>query len=222
MLVIPIVLLLSTDRPRASSSSASSSSSSSSASSSSFRWSVALVVVMGVGFWISFWMYLSHRFVVTSAQQQSKNGGGGAAVTRGDGDGGGWNWLNECYGFLLSVPDLTPNIGLWWYFFTEMFDRFRAFFLIIFHTHTLAYVVPLFLRFRTEPVFLAHVLIAVYALFKPYPTIGDTAFAICFSVLQLPLVLPSKCEFALVVVVGCVGVGCCFLFVFFDDWTMMR
>lgn len=32
----------------------------------------------------------------------------------------------------LSLPDLTPNSGLWWYFFTEMFDHFRPFFLMAF------------------------------------------------------------------------------------------
>lgn len=28
----------------------------------------------------------------------------------------------------LTVSDLTPNVGLNWYFFTEMFDHFRSFF----------------------------------------------------------------------------------------------
>ena len=32
----------------------------------------------------------------------------------------------------LTLPDLTPNPGLWWYFFTEMFDHFRPFFLMVF------------------------------------------------------------------------------------------
>jgi len=31
-----------------------------------------------------------------------------------------------------QLPDLTPNPGLWWYFFTEMFDHFRPFFLMVF------------------------------------------------------------------------------------------
>ncbi len=30
------------------------------------------------------------------------------------------------------LPDLTPNPGLWWYFFTEMFEHFRPFYLIVF------------------------------------------------------------------------------------------
>lgn len=32
----------------------------------------------------------------------------------------------------LTLPDLTPTTGLWWYFFTEMFDHFRPFFLMVF------------------------------------------------------------------------------------------
>src|SRR6266850_2601185 len=34
--------------------------------------------------------------------------------------------------FRFLLPDLTPNPGLWWYFFTEMFDHFRPFFLMVF------------------------------------------------------------------------------------------
>lgn len=37
----------------------------------------------------------------------------------------------------LSVSDLTPNVGMWWYFFTEMFDHFRSFFLGVFQVSLL-------------------------------------------------------------------------------------
>jgi hypothetical protein len=33
------------------------------------------------------------------------------------------------------VPDLTPNVGLFWYFFMEIFDHFKSFFLFIFQYH---------------------------------------------------------------------------------------
>lgn len=36
----------------------------------------------------------------------------------------------------LSVSDLTPNVGLSWYFFTEMFDHFRKFFTGVFQVST--------------------------------------------------------------------------------------
>ena len=38
----------------------------------------------------------------------------------------------------LTLPDLTPNTGLWWYFFTEMFDHFRPFFLVVFSVSSCA------------------------------------------------------------------------------------
>ncbi len=41
-----------------------------------------------------------------------------------------WTLLTEATS--LTLPDLTPNPGLWWYFFTEMFDHFRPFFLMVF------------------------------------------------------------------------------------------
>ena len=41
-------------------------------------------------------------------------------------------WTRATHGFLLRAEDLTPNLGLFWYFFAEMFDEFRAFFLCAF------------------------------------------------------------------------------------------
>lgn len=31
-----------------------------------------------------------------------------------------WDFLASCYGAQITVPDLTPNVGLWWYFFIEI------------------------------------------------------------------------------------------------------
>lgn len=59
---------------------------------------------------------------------------------------GSWNFLRSNYSILLLMTDLTPNIGLWWYFFTEMFEDFRAFFLGVFQLHLLIYIVPLCIK----------------------------------------------------------------------------
>lgn len=48
----------------------------------------------------------------------------------------------------LLLPTLTPSLSLWWYFFIEIFDHFRDFFLLVFNVHLLAWVVPICLRFR--------------------------------------------------------------------------
>lgn len=77
----------------------------------------------------------------------------------------------------LGHRDLQPNIGLFWYFFTEMFDHFRVFFLYTFQLNALVlYLVPLTLKFRKEPLFMATLLIALNAIFRSYPCIGDVAF----------------------------------------------
>ncbi|XP_018026844.1 phosphatidylinositol glycan anchor biosynthesis class U protein [Hyalella azteca] len=52
---------------------------------------------------------------------------------------GGWDFLEATYGFILSAPDLTPNIGLFWYFFTEMFEHFRLFFLAVFQLNAVIF-----------------------------------------------------------------------------------
>ncbi|KAL8935037.1 MAG: hypothetical protein Q9216_005610 [Gyalolechia sp. 2 TL-2023] len=48
--------------------------------------------------------------------------------------GHSWEFLRSTYGVHLLLPDLTPNVGLWWYFFIEMFDSFREFFLVMRYT----------------------------------------------------------------------------------------
>ena len=48
----------------------------------------------------------------------------------------------------LTVPDQTPNLGLFWYFFTETFEHFRIFFLCVFQINAFVYILPLTVRFR--------------------------------------------------------------------------
>lgn len=58
-----------------------------------------------------------------------------------------------------------------------MFEHFRLLFVCAFQINALAlYIVPLTLRFKKEPVLLATVLIALSAIFKSYPCVGDVGF----------------------------------------------
>jgi phosphatidylinositol glycan class U len=50
----------------------------------------------------------------------------------------------------LTLPDLTPNTGLWWYFFTEMFDHFRPFFLMVFSVSCSPHVLYIFSPYALE------------------------------------------------------------------------
>jgi phosphatidylinositol glycan class U len=84
-----------------------------------------------------------------------------------------WNFVPAVFMTPLTLPDLTPNPGLWWYFFIEMFDAFREFFLGVFWLHMLSYSVPFALRFRRQPLAGVLLMIGVIAVFQPYANAGD-------------------------------------------------
>lgn len=97
--------------------------------------------------------------------------------------GGSWEFISSAYGVHLLLPDLTPNVGLWWYFFIEMFDSFREFFLGVFWLHLGGYVGGLCLRIRKQPLFVITTMLGIFAIFKPYPSISDTS--LYFAMLPL-------------------------------------
>lgn len=89
--------------------------------------------------------------------------------------GGLSEMVKKTHGFILNVEDLSPNIGVFWYFFAEVFEFFRSFFLIVFHINILFMLVPLVIRLRHRPCFLAFVYIAIMSMLKSYPSVGDSA-----------------------------------------------
>ena len=86
---------------------------------------------------------------------------------------GSWEFISSTYGVQILLPDLTPNVGLWWYFFIEMFDSFRNFFLGVFWIHLASYVGGLTIRIRRQPLFVLTILLGIFTIFKPYPSISD-------------------------------------------------
>jgi GPI-anchor transamidase subunit U len=93
---------------------------------------------------------------------------------------GSWDFLSATYGFHLTAPDLTPNVGLWWYFFIEIFDPFRDFFLGVFWLHLAGYTGGLTLRIRRQPLFVITTLLGIFTIFKPYPSISDVSLYLAF------------------------------------------
>ena len=64
--------------------------------------------------------------------------------------GNSWTFMYSTLGFTLAVPELTPNMGLFWYFFTEMFEHFRVFFVCTFQINCFVYVYPLASRLKNQ------------------------------------------------------------------------
>ncbi|XP_043946216.1 phosphatidylinositol glycan anchor biosynthesis class U protein [Protopterus annectens] len=91
-----------------------------------------------------------------------------------------WDFIPSVYGFILSVPDLTPNIGLFWYFFAEIFEHFSLFFVCVFQINVFFYTIPLAVKLKQHPMFLMFVQLAIISIFKSYPTVGDVALYMAF------------------------------------------
>ncbi|XP_044580608.1 phosphatidylinositol glycan anchor biosynthesis class U protein [Cotesia glomerata] len=118
---------------------------------------------------------------------------------------GNWNFIKNTMGFILIVPDLRPNIGLYWYFFTEMFEHFRGLFIASFQINVgLLYVVPLALRLRNDPMLLSFAYLAIIAIFKSYPSLGDVGFYIALLPMWQHLFRHTQQGF----IVGCFMLFC--------------
>lgn len=101
------------------------------------------------------------------------------------------DFLSSCYGAQITLTDLTPNIGLWWYFFIEIFDSFRSFFIGVFWIHLMGYVGAMTLRLPQQPLFVIISLTGLIAIFKPYPSTSDVA--LYFGLLPLyQHIMPCK------------------------------
>ncbi|KAJ1892251.1 hypothetical protein LPJ66_006458 [Kickxella alabastrina] len=85
----------------------------------------------------------------------------------------GAEYFSATFDFTLRVADLQPNVGLFWYFFIEIFDEFRSFFFVVFQLTALAFAVPVTWRFRNDPLFGAAMLVGVISALKSYPSWGD-------------------------------------------------
>lgn len=101
---------------------------------------------------------------------------------------GSWKFLDSTVGFINNHRDLQPNIGLFWYFFMEMFDHFRLLFLYTFQMNaTVLYLLPLAFKLRNTPMLLLTILTGLTAVFRSYPCVGDVAFYMALIPMWRPL-----------------------------------
>ncbi|KPM04530.1 phosphatidylinositol glycan anchor biosynthesis class U protein-like protein [Sarcoptes scabiei] len=92
---------------------------------------------------------------------------------------GSLKFIDSVYVFRWTVSDLTPNIGVFWYFFSEIFDHFRSFFIWIFQINFFIYIIPLTMRLKENPYFLSFITLVNHSIFKPYPTVSDLILFLC-------------------------------------------
>lgn len=109
----------------------------------------------------------------------------------------GYFW--ESYVWQLKVSDHTPNVGLFWYFFSMVFDRFRPYFLFAFNVQILVYVVPLALRTWRRPLIMTTVLVSLVGMLRPYPTFGDMALPFALALMHPEAIARMRIKAILIV-----------------------
>ena len=88
------------------------------------------------------------------------------------------------YSKRLHFDNVVPNMGLWWYFFIEMFQEFIPFFKSVFNLFSMGMIIPLTVRFNNYytnnpmknlfPLYCWVISLGWLILTKPYPTLGET------------------------------------------------
>lgn len=110
--------------------------------------------------------------------------------------GGDIAWILASYGTEIFFSKISPNLGLWWYFFTEIFEFFLKFFVGVFNIYSVVYVLPLTVRFQKARfldsenhnkyrIFPLVICYGFTVLTKPYPTLCDLTFVINILALLL-------------------------------------
>mmetsp|Transcript_7147 Transcript_7147/g.10249 ORF Transcript_7147/g.10249 Transcript_7147/m.10249 type:complete len:552 (+) Transcript_7147:111-1766(+) len=88
--------------------------------------------------------------------------------------------IHQTYGQSASFSDLNPNLGLLWYLFIQMFQRFRPFFVVYLNLLPYIFIFPLLIRLHQYPLDLVVVFNFIWTIFKPSPTLHDLVFALTF------------------------------------------
>ncbi|XYA02623.1 hypothetical protein QA089_005209 [Meyerozyma guilliermondii] len=113
-----------------------------------------------------------------------------------------FGFVEQCYGTIIFFSKIVPNVGLWWYIFTEMFNFFTPFYLGVFNLYSAIFIVPISVRFfrrggSGDP-FLAYWLSYLWLSFtKSYPGIADLGLMLSILPIFYNTALPH-CKFLVV------------------------
>lgn len=80
----------------------------------------------------------------------------------------------DLYKTRLTFASVTPNMGLWWYFFIEMFQEFIPFFKSVFMLFSQGMIIPMTVRFHSQSLPIWILCFGWLVLTKSYPTLGET------------------------------------------------
>lgn len=96
-----------------------------------------------------------------------------------------WKFIESTYGTVLKFTKIAPNLGLWWYYFTEMFEFFIPFYNSVFNLYNISFVLPLTIRLNGIFAFILSWGWLVFS--KSYPSLGDLSLYISLLFLLKPV-----------------------------------
>ncbi|TGZ50414.1 hypothetical protein CRM22_010809 [Opisthorchis felineus] len=114
-------------------------------------------------------------------------------------EGHDWSFMDSIYLHQLRFVDCTPQLGIYWYLFVEMFEHFYELFIWVFQLLLASLVVAMLMRFYEEPVFLCYTILLITNVLQPYHSIGEFGYLIAllpvwgFLQTQCRLYLPTTC-----------------------------
>lgn len=132
--------------------------------------------------------------------------------------GSSWTFMKSTYLFVLMIQDLTPNIGMFWYFFTEMFEHFLSFFTWLVQINAFIHVIPLCITLRDKPFFALYITFLTSTLFQPYPSLSSIGMILSW----LPQWFELFPHMTRNLMVCCTAVSCISLWpIFWHLWIVM-
>lgn len=113
-----------------------------------------------------------------------------------------FSFVEQCYGTIVFFRKIVPNVGLWWYLFTEMFDFFTPLYLGMFNLYSIIFIVPVTMRFfkrgTSGDPFLAFWLAYLWLSFtKSYPAVSDLGLILSVLPIFYNTALPH-CKFLVI------------------------
>ncbi|ULU11171.1 hypothetical protein L5515_001065 [Caenorhabditis briggsae] len=113
-------------------------------------------------------------------------------------NGNSLNFVEPTYTSILKFTSIQPNVGLYWYFFVQIFEHFRSFYTNSFVILYFFMPIPITIMIRRDPVLHFTIIGLLVSIFFPYPTLNQVSFVLAI----LPLLEEYKKHFRYTLLIG--------------------
>ncbi|CAL2030608.1 unnamed protein product [Caenorhabditis brenneri] len=90
-------------------------------------------------------------------------------------NGNSLNFVEPVYMSILDFSNIQPNVGLYWYFFVQIFEHFRSFYTNSFVILYFFMPIPISLMIRKDPILHFTIIGLLVSIFFPYPTLNQVS-----------------------------------------------